>query len=172
MDGGANDRSDPVEGTVVIGAGPGGLATAYELGRRGFTCDIFEAGSQPGGIARTKSYKGCLFDLGGHRFFTKIALVQRMWDQILGEDFLLRPRLSRIYFNSRFFRYPLSPWDALSKLGPIEAARCIASYLAARLRPISPEQSFADWVCIRFGHRLFNLNYRMPVERIAWEPAA
>ena len=111
------------ERTVVIGAGPGGLSTAYELSRHGLACDVLEKDTQPGGIARTESYKGYLFDLGGHRFFTKIAVVQKMWEEILGEDFLLRPRSSRIFFESKFFRYPLSPWDALSKLGPIEGDR-------------------------------------------------
>src|SRR5262245_53530256 len=118
-----NNGSRVAGRAVIIGAGPGGLSTAYELTKHGVACDVLERDTQPGGIARTESYKGYLFDLGGHRFFTKIAVVQKMWEEILGNDFILRPRLSRIFFGSQFFNYPLSPWDALSKLGPIEAAR-------------------------------------------------
>jgi protoporphyrinogen oxidase len=151
---------------VVIGAGPGGLSTAYELGRRGVACEVLEKDTQPGGIARTESYKGYLFDLGGHRFFTKISVVQKMWEEILGGDFVKRPRMSRIFFGSKFFRYPLSPWDALSKLGPFEAARCLASYVMARIKPIEPEVSFADWVSNRFGRRLFTMFFRTYTEKV------
>ena len=151
---------------VVIGAGPGGLSTAYELSRHGVSIDILEKDTQPGGIARTESYKGYLFDLGGHRFFTKIAVVQKMWEEILGDDFIRRPRMSRILFRSKFFNYPLSPWDALSKLGPLEAARCLASYALAKLKPIRPELSFADWVTNRFGARLFSLFFRTYTEKV------
>ena len=153
-------------GTVIIGAGPGGLSAAYELSRHGVACDVLERDTQPGGIARTEAYKGYLFDLGGHRFFTKISVVQKMWEEILGDDFVLRPRSSRIFFGSRFFRYPLAPWDAFSKLGPIESARCLLSYFAARFKPIQPEVSFADWVSNRFGRRLFELFFRTYTEKV------
>ena len=160
-------KSSRVAGkTVVIGAGPGGLSTAYELSRCGMACEVLEKDTQPGGIARTESYKGYLFDLGGHRFFTKISVVQKMWEEILGDDFILRPRMSRIFFGSQFFNYPLSPWDALSKLGPIEAARCLASYLVAQVKPIRPERSFADWVSNRFGRRLFSMFFRTYTEKV------
>src|SRR5678815_1770948 len=160
-------KSSRVAGkTVVIGAGPGGLSTAYELSRCGMACEVLEKDTQPGGIARTESYKGYLFDLGGHRFFTKISVVQKMWEEILGDDFILRPRMSRIFFGSQFFNYPLSPWDALSKLGPIEAARCLASYLVAQVKPIRPERSFADWVSNRFGRRLFSMFFKTYTEKV------
>ncbi len=121
---------------VIIGAGPAGLTAAYELSKCGVPALVLEADSTVGGIARTVNYKGYLFDIGGHRFFTKWDEVNQIWTEILGDKFLLRPRLSRIYYRKKFFSYPLELKNALFGLGLIESARIAASYLLAQLRPI------------------------------------
>ena len=100
--------------TAVIGAGPAGLTAAYELTKLGLPAVVLEQDDIVGGIARTESYKGYHFDIGGHRFFTKVPLIQEMWEEILGEEFLVRPRLSRIFYNGTFFDYPLKPLNALA----------------------------------------------------------
>src|SRR5882724_1229377 len=92
---------------IILGAGPAGLTAAYELSSKGLHCIVLERDSVVGGLAKTVDYKGYLFDLGGHRFYTKIELIDRLWHDILGSDFLARPRLSRIYYRSKFFHYPL-----------------------------------------------------------------
>jgi protoporphyrinogen oxidase len=94
-------------GTAVLGAGPAGLTAAYVLSKRGGHGVVFEADVQVGGIAKTVEFKGYRFDLGGHRFFTKLKPVQRLWEEMLGEDFLVRPRLSRIYYQGKYLHYPL-----------------------------------------------------------------
>src|SRR5437763_16016909 len=112
---------------VVIGAGPAGLTAAYDLSKRGVAATILEADDQVGGISRTVERDGWRFDLGGHRFFTKVPEVERLWHEILpDEDFLLRPRMSRILYRGKLFDYPLKPWNALRGLGPGAAARCLA----------------------------------------------
>ena len=103
---------------LVIGAGPAGLTAAHELAERGIPAIVFERDVQVGGLARTVTYQGYRFDIGGHRFFTKVEAVQRLWEEVLGEDFLVRPRLSRIHYRDRFFDYPLKPLNALAGLGP------------------------------------------------------
>ncbi|MCK5438312.1 MAG: NAD(P)-binding protein, partial [Gemmatimonadetes bacterium] len=120
------------ERVVVIGAGPAGLTAAHELTDLGHQSIVFEKDDQVGGIARTVSYRGYRFDIGGHRFFTKVDIVQTLWEQLMGDDFLVRPRLSRIYYRDRFFDYPLRPGNALRGLGPVESIRIVASYLKAR----------------------------------------
>ena len=133
--------------TVIVGAGPAGLTAAYELTRNGHSCVALEADPRfVGGISRTEEYKGYRFDIGGHRFFSKSQEVNRLWEEILGEQFLVRPRMSRIFYDQKFFHYPLKPADALLKLGPIKSFRILLSYLKARLKPIAPERSFEDWV--------------------------
>src|SRR5215213_11483661 len=80
---------------VIIGAGPAGLSAAYELIKNGVSSIVLEADFVVGGISRTVEYKGYLFDIGGHRFFTKVSIINRIWHEVLGKDFIKRDRISR-----------------------------------------------------------------------------
>src|ERR687885_1530811 len=158
---------------VVIGAGPAGLTAAYELGKRGETCTVLEADSVVGGISRTAQREGWRFDIGGHRFFTKVDEVERLWHEILpDEDFLTRPRLSRIYYNGKLFDYPLRAGNALRGLGPVEAVRSVASYVAARLRPPADQSTFEGWTVARFGRRLYGIFFKTYTEKVWGVPAS
>ncbi len=157
---------------VVIGAGPAGLTAAYQLGKRGVRCTVLEADSVVGGISRTVQRDGWRFDIGGHRFFTKVQAVEDLWHEILpDEDFLLRPRMSRIYYNGTFFDYPLKASNALKGLGLVEAALCVMSYLWARIRPPKDQTSFEGWVTSRFGARLYRIFFKTYTEKVWGVPA-
>ncbi|MFC4057826.1 NAD(P)/FAD-dependent oxidoreductase [Planomonospora corallina] len=158
--------------TVIVGAGPAGLTAAYELTRRGLSCEIFEADGVVGGISRTEEREGWRFDIGGHRFFTKVPRVERFWDEVLGEeDFLLRPRMSRIYYNGRFFDYPLKASNALKNLGLVESLRCVGSYAWTRIRPPADQSTFEGWVAARFGWRLYGIFFKTYTEKVWGVPA-
>jgi protoporphyrinogen oxidase len=152
--------------TLIIGAGPAGLTAAYELGKLGRRARVIEADDQVGGLARTLRYKDYRFDIGGHRFFSKVALVNTLWQEILGGDFILRPRLSRIHYQGHFFDYPLKPLNALRGLGPLEALLVCSSYAKARLTGPRPETSFEDWVSNRFGQRLYRIFFKTYTEKV------
>src|SRR4051812_27777344 len=153
--GGMVETKSNGHGTVlVLGGGPAGLTAAYMLGKVGRPTVVLEAEDQVGGLAKTVEIDGYRFDLGGHRFFTKSIEVDMLWHEILGSELLLRPRMSRIYWNNRYLDYPLRGPDVVRKLGPIELARCIASYGKAALTPNRKEETFEDWVSNRFGRRL------------------
>jgi protoporphyrinogen oxidase len=151
---------------VVIGAGPAGLTAAYDLTRRGVPTVVFEQDGQVGGLAKTVVYKGFRFDIGGHRFFTKVDGVRDLWRELLGDDLLKRPRLSRIYYCGRFYDYPLRARNVLANLGPVTSASMLASFLHAQLRPVRPEVSFEDWICNRFGRRLFERFFKSYTEKV------
>jgi protoporphyrinogen oxidase len=151
---------------VVIGAGPAGLTAARELVRRGLTPIVLEKDGIVGGLARTESYKGFHFDMGGHRFFTKVDEVKKIWQEILGSEFLRRPRLSRIYYNGRFFNYPLKPLNALAGLGVGRAVLVVLSYLRWQLFPYKEEHTFEQWVTNRFGRRLFETFFKTYTEKV------
>ncbi len=151
---------------AIIGAGPAGLTAAYVLSKHGVPATLFEADRTVGGIARTVNYRGYLFDIGGHRFFTKWDEVEALWREILGDKFLERPRLSRIYYRNRFFFYPLRPKDALFGLGPTETARILASYLWAQIRPRGQEMNLEQWVTRRFGRRLYQVFFKTYTEKV------
>jgi protoporphyrinogen oxidase len=158
---------------VVAGAGPAGLTAAYELSKHGKSCVVLESDTRRvGGISRTDQYKGYRFDIGGHRFFSKSAEVNRLWREILGDELLTRSRLSRIYYDRKFFHYPLKPADALWKLGPRRSLRIGLSYLRAKLAPIEPERSFEDWVVNRFGRVLFEIFFKSYTEKVWGMPTA
>jgi protoporphyrinogen oxidase len=160
-------------GTVlVLGGGPAGLTAAYLLGKAGQSAVVLEAEDQVGGLAKTVEIDGYRFDLGGHRFFTKSLEVDMLWHEILGEEFLLRPRMSRIYWNGRFLDYPLRGPDVVRKLGPVELTRCIASYARAAMTPNGKEESLEDWVSNRFGRRLFELFFKSYTEKVWGVPTS
>jgi protoporphyrinogen oxidase len=151
---------------VIIGAGPAGLTAAYELTRLGRCAVVLEKHDKVGGLARTEDYKGFFFDIGGHRFFTKMEEVSRMWHELLGPEFLRRPRLSRIYYNRRFFYYPLKPLNALIGLGLWPSLLIVASYARWQIFPHAREDTFEQWVTNRFGKRLFETFFKTYTEKV------
>jgi protoporphyrinogen oxidase len=163
---------DSSQTTLVLGGGPAGLTAGYLLAREGCDTIVFEADDQVGGIAKTVERDGYRFDLGGHRFFTKAREVDALWHEVLGDEFLRRPRMSRIYWNNRYLDYPLRGADVIRKLGPFELARCMGSYLVAATRPKRAEDSLEQWVTNRFGKRLFELFFKSYNEKVWGVPAS
>ena len=167
-----NSPSDSAEGreasqVVVIGAGPAGLTAAWELLRRGRTSVVVEADKVVGGISRTVERDGFRFDIGGHRFFTKVPRVEAFWHEILDQgQFMLRPRLSRILYRRRFFDYPLKVANALRGLGLIESVRCVLSYAWVRVRPPKDQSTFEGWTASRFGWRLYRIFFKTYTEKV------
>ena len=152
---------------AIIGAGPAGLTAAYILGKARYQVTVFEKDPQNvGGISRTESYKGYHFDVGGHRFFSKSSEVEAMWTEILGEDLLVRPRRSRIYYNKSFYTYPLVAGEALKSLGFRNSLLCMASYLKAKAFPIADPRNFEDWVINQFGRRLYTIFFKTYTEKV------
>jgi len=159
--------AEPAPSTVVIGAGPAGLTAAYDLTKHGLPVRVFESADVVGGISQTVERDGWRFDIGGHRFFTKVAQVEALWHEILpDEDFLLRPRMSRIYYRGKLFDYPLKAGNALKGLGIVEATRCVSSYLWARIHPPKDQSYFDGWVTARFGKRLFQIFFKTYTEKV------
>ena len=155
------------EKVVIIGAGPAGLTAAHQLSKAGLSSVVLEKDPVVGGLSRTVDYKGYLFDIGGHRFFTKVKRVDEMWREVLGEtDFLRRSRLSRIYYNKKFFYYPLRATNALFGLGLWNTFLILLSYCRAQLFPEKPEESFEDWVSNRFGKRLYSIFFKTYTEKV------
>jgi protoporphyrinogen oxidase len=159
------DKEIP-QSTLVLGGGPAGLTAGYLLGRAGRDVVVLEAEGQVGGLAKTVERDGYRFDLGGHRFFTKAVEVEALWHEILGDEFLRRPRMSRIYWNKRYLDYPLRGPDVIRKLGPVELARCMGSYLRAAARRDKVDESLEDWVTNRFGRRLYELFFKTYNEKV------
>ena len=157
---------------AVLGAGPAGLTAGYLLAKEGRPVVVLEAEDQVGGLAKTVEKDGYRFDLGGHRFFTKSEEVNRLWREVMREEFLLRPRLSRIYWDGKFLDYPLRGPDVIRKLGPVELTRVLLSYLAAAAKPKGREETFEDWVSNRFGRRLFELFFKSYTEKVWGVPTS
>jgi protoporphyrinogen oxidase len=157
---------------VVIGAGPAGLTAAIELIKEGRPCVVLESDGVVGGISRTVERNGWRFDIGGHRFFTKVGRVDEFWHSVLSdEEFLRRPRQSRIYYNKSFFDYPLKATNALGGLGVIESIRCVLSYVWVRIRPPKDTATFEGWTASRFGWRLYRIFFKTYTEKVWGVPA-
>jgi len=154
---------------AVVGGGPAGLTAAYELQKRSgssYKPVVLEASDQVGGISRTAMYKGFRFDIGGHRFFTKVKEVEELWHEVGGEDFILRPRMSRIFYRGKYYDYPLKIFNALGNMGPFEAAQIMLSYMKWQVSPYREEENFEQWVTNRFGKRLFQHFFKSYTEKV------
>jgi protoporphyrinogen oxidase len=151
---------------VIIGAGPAGLTASYELSKLGMKSAILEADAQVGGLSRTVNYRGYRFDIGGHRFFSKVPYIKKLWNEILKDEFVIRSRLSRIHYRGDFFAYPLKPFNALRGLGPLESFLVFASYSKARVFSNHQAENFEQWVSSRFGYRLYNIFFKTYTEKV------
>ncbi|MBN8938888.1 MAG: NAD(P)/FAD-dependent oxidoreductase [Rhizobiales bacterium] len=151
----------------VIGAGPAGLTAAYLLTKEGVPTTVIEADPDyVGGISRTASYKGFLFDIGGHRFFSKSREVVDLWKEILPQDFIERPRLSRIYYDGKYYSYPLKAFEALTNLGYVESTLCMLSFMYKQVFPHEKPETFQEWVSNQFGDRLFSIFFKTYTEKV------
>jgi len=167
---GAGDEREVV---VVVGAGPAGLTAAYELTKAGRPVVVLEADDVVGGISRTVERDGWRFDIGGHRFFTKVGAVSDLWHEILpAGDFLTRPRMSRIYYDNKFYDYPIKPLNALANLGPLEALRCVGSYLWVRFRPPPGQETLEGYITANYGRRLYEHFFKTYNEKVWGVPAS
>ena len=152
---------------VVGGGGPAGLTAAYQSIKHGRKPVVLEASNQVGGISRTEVYRGYRFDIGGHRFFTKVPQVDALWHEILGDQFLTVPRMSRIYYDGKFYPYPLKLVTTLKNLGALESLRVMMSYLSAKVKlPYPQENNLEEWVSNRFGIRLYEMFFKTYTEKV------
>ncbi len=152
---------------AIIGAGPAGLTAGYLLTRAGLSVRIIEADPRyVGGISRTVEHEGYRFDIGGHRFFSKSRAVVDLWNEILPDDFIERPRMSRIYYEGKFYSYPLRAFEALWNLGIVRSTLCMASFAKAQLWPRRDVKSFEDWTTNQFGQKLYAIFFKTYTEKV------
>jgi protoporphyrinogen oxidase len=152
---------------AIVGAGPAGLTAAYLLTKAGYSVIVIEKDPlYVGGISRTVEHNGFRFDIGGHRFFSKSREVVDLWNEILPDDFIQRPRMSRIFYDGKFYSYPLRGFEALRNLGIVRSGMCMASYGYSKLFPRKDVKSFQDWTINQFGERLFNIFFKTYTEKV------
>ncbi|QJB70222.1 NAD(P)/FAD-dependent oxidoreductase [Parasphingorhabdus halotolerans] len=161
-----NNSETPVD-VAIIGAGPAGLTAAYLLSKKGYSVKVIEKDPKyVGGISRTVEHEGFRFDIGGHRFFSKSQEVVDLWNEILPDDFIQRPRMSRIYYEGKFYSYPLRAFEALWNLGIWRSTLCMVSYAKAKVFPNKNVKSFEDWTVNQFGYKLYSIFFKTYTEKV------
>jgi protoporphyrinogen oxidase len=145
------------------------MTAALELARGGARVSVFEADQQVGGLARSLELWGQKVDLGPHRYFSTNQRVNRLWRGVVGDEYCLVNRLTRIYYQGRFYDYPLRPLNALRNMGVLTAGACLASYLKEKVAPTTTtgqQDTFESWVIHRFGRRLYEMFFRSYSEKL------
>ncbi len=150
----------------VIGAGPAGLTAASLLQKEGFQVDVYESDSKVGGMCKTLDLWGQKVDLGPHRFFSRDRRVNEFWLDVVGQNYQMIDRVTHIYYNKKYFSYPLKGLDALRKLGLFEACLCLLSYLGSKFRKTGELLDFESWVISRFGKRLYRIFFKTYSEKL------
>ncbi len=154
---------------VIIGAGPAGLTSAYELLKSENKILILEKKQNVGGLAETKIFNEFRYDIGPHRFFTKNQEVNELFMEMLGDDAVLVNRKTRILFEGKYFDYPLTPINALFGLGFFESLNIGFSYIFSRVKSffkITKIENFEDWVIDKFGQKLYNNFFKNYTEKV------
>lgn len=151
---------------AVIGAGPAGLTAAYELSKKGFEVDVYEADKEVGGMCKTIELWNCKVDIGPHRFFSDDRKVNELWLEVIGHDYVMVNRLTRIFYNGKYFSYPLKPMNAFKNLGIWETVRCLFSYVKQRMSGKGKKDDFETWVVSRFGYRLYSIFFKTYSEKL------
>ena len=152
---------------AIIGAGPAGLTAGYMLGKQGIGVTLIEKDPvQVGGISRTVEHEGFRFDIGGHRFFSKSREVVDLWNELLPDDFIERPRMSRIFYGGKYYSYPLRAFEALFNLGLWQSTLCMASYFRWKMFPHKEVKSFEHWTVNQFGERLYRIFFKTYTEKV------
>jgi len=151
---------------AIIGAGPAGMTAAYELAKKGYQVDIYEAESNVGGMSRTIQLWGCLVDLGPHRFFSTNRQINELWLEVAGNDYHMIDRQTRIFYQNHFFDYPLKPFNTFRNLGLLETVNSVISYVYQQAFPVPPNGDFESWVINRFGKRLYEMFFKHYSEKL------
>lgn len=151
---------------AIIGAGPAGVTAAYQLAKMGIKVDLYEASNQVGGMAKTIDLWNQKIDLGPHRFFSNDTRINKLWLEVVGKDYKMVDRLTRIFYKNKFYYYPLKPFDALFKLGIGTATICLMSFFKEKIAPTKLDGTFENWVTNRFGYKLFSIFFKTYSEKL------
>lgn len=154
------------EKTIIIGAGPAGLACCYELVKKGKEVEIFEASKHVGGMSRSFDLWGQRVDLGPHRFFSKQKEVNDFFYELVREDYTIVNRQTRIYYKEKFFEYPLKLANVLTNLPLISIIQILFFYGIQIINPIKDPKNFEEWVTNRFGKKLFEIFFKHYTEKL------
>ena len=165
--------------TLIIGAGPAGLACAMELCRSGETATIIEKDAQIGGLAKTLTFTEGedVFhtDVGPHRFFSKNEYLYAFIEDLLHDEWRKVPRSTRQYIDGKFYDYPVAPIQVLKNIGPLKAAQMAAGYLCALIQfglLRKKVETFEDYVVSNFGRTLAEFSMINYTEKIWGIPAS
>lgn len=152
---------------VILGAGPAGLTAAYNLSKNPeFEVRIIEISDQVGGMARSFKLFNQTVDVGPHRFFSSDPRINKLWLEVVGKEYKMVNRITRIYYKNKFFNYPLKAINALINLGIWETMLCLGSYFTSKISPLKTINNFETWVVSRFGFRLYSIFFRDYTEKL------
>ena len=154
---------------AILGAGPAGLAAGHHLSSRGVPLQVLELNDYVGGLCLTTDLNGFKFDLGGHRWFTKNKELHEWFLELMEGQLVTVERTSRIYFDRKYYNYPISLKNVLANAGLLTCIHAGLSHMKAAVigsltnkQPKNLREAFVS----QFGEKLFNMFFRRYTEKV------
>lgn len=168
------ESAKKIKKIAILWAGPAGMSAAYEFYKNGngdFEIHVFEASQQVWWLAWSFQYNGQIVDFGPHRFFSKLEMPNALRDEVLGEDTVTVKRLTRMYYDWRFYNYPVDLANVVKTMPLWKLFKIWLSYIYAKLFPIKDDSNYENRVINMFGRELYLTFFKYYNEKLRWVPS-
>tara|TARA_Y100000996_G_scaffold140493_1_gene107420 strand:+ start:2098 stop:3408 length:1311 start_codon:yes stop_codon:yes gene_type:complete len=141
----------------ILGGGPAGMALAYYANKHNVHFSLFEKSNTIGGNCRTIKHDDFLFDTGAHRFHDKDPEITTEIKSLMGDKLLQVSSPSKIYYNRKMLNFPISVFDAMSKIDLKTNLKIIKENIILQFKRKLEKKNFQDFAYSTYGKTLSNL---------------
>jgi protoporphyrinogen oxidase len=168
-----------VSRTIILGGGVAGLAAAISHSQRGDDVLLLEKQERVGGLCQTIHWHDCYLDIGPHRLFTTYPEVQKLIEEICGENLVKTRRKSSLYIGGRFIDYPARITQLARATSVARVALLAGSFMLGKMFPRADGKTYQDVIVNQYGAEMYQWffapyaekTWRVPAETLSRQMA-